>query len=118
AFRVSHRDRANYPAIRALERLADCVHVAHDALSERDRPRADLAGESDYSISRFGRSEYSEEPAADRFELARERRCELRAMRRRCHRHRHARGRGVRVAPRAGAERVFYACDYFVNLSH
>src|SRR5208282_6088042 len=68
--------------------------------------------------SRFGRTEYSEKLAADFFKLARERRCELRPLRRRRHRHRRARGRVVRIAPRAGAERVLYARDYFVNLCH
>jgi hypothetical protein len=87
-------------------------------LSKRDCFRADLAGETDYSISHFGRTEYSEKFAADLLELACERRGEFRSLRRGRHWHRSGRICGVRVVSRAGAERVLYARDYFVKLGH
>ena len=98
--------------------LATRSYVAREALSERDCLRANLAGETDYSAIHVGGSEHSKEPAADLFQLARERRCELRTLSRRGHRHGGARLRVRVVVARAGAERVLHVRDYFVQLGH
>src|SRR5271155_196120 len=59
ALAIRDRHGAHDPEIRALERLADRVHVERKPLSKRDRLRANLAGETDYSTIHFAGSEHS-----------------------------------------------------------